>query len=168
MAASRHKRLYATKWNSDLRHCPHKDSKSDIAPRPRCANTGRRQQRHVALGVAWVLGQFSQGPFGVLAITYQPVQKIADDLAEHHADTHDHQCTQGAEFAGKPTNARLSWRKHPVANHEAANSANQPTNDLKDWKGTYHRTDILASRLVTWTAADVSVGSKPEILTASR
>jgi hypothetical protein len=67
------------------------------------------------------------------------VQKIANDLAEHKADSHDRQCTQVAELASKPTNSRLVWRKESVANREAANSANQPKNDLKDWKGTYHR-----------------------------
>src|SRR5664279_4413436 len=35
--ALRHKRPYATRWNSDVRCCPHNGLKSDIAPCPRCA-----------------------------------------------------------------------------------------------------------------------------------
>jgi hypothetical protein len=71
------------------------------------------------------------------------VQNVANDLAERHANTHDRQCTQRAELASKPTNVRLSWRKDPVANREATNCANQPTKDLRDWKGTYHHDRYL-------------------------
>jgi hypothetical protein len=60
---------------------------------------------------------------------HQPVQEVAND---------DRQLTQSAELASKPADARLSWRKEPIASREATNSANYPTDNLQDWKGTYH------------------------------
>jgi len=52
-----------------------------------------------------------------------------------------------AELANKPIKSRLVWRKESVANGEAANSANQPKNDLKNWEGTYHRDRHLSFAL---------------------
>jgi len=77
------------------------------------------------------------------------VQEMANDLSERHAKGHDGQCSKGAELASEPAHARPSRRKQPEADREAANCANQPTNDLKDWKGTYHHDQHLSFALVT-------------------
>jgi hypothetical protein len=92
------------------------------------------------------------------------VQKVAADLPEHHANTHDCQCAKGAQLTGKPTKVRLWKRKELVANREAAHSANQPTNDLKDWKGTYHPDLYLSFALCNMNRPPTSqMGSKADI-----
>jgi len=74
---------------------------------------------------------------------------MANDLAERHAKAHDGQCTKGAELASDPINGWPSRRKKAEADHEAGHSANQTTNNLKDWEGTYHHDQHLSVALVT-------------------